>query len=82
MPGAHKIGAAISDPRIAGGKIVDTRLFLNLLYRWKVFWNESLVADAETAVLWWGGRRADKRDFGHNFWFIAQIQIQRNIIFE
>ena len=28
MPGAHKIGAAISGPRIAGGKIMDTRSFL------------------------------------------------------
>ena len=28
MPGAHKIGAAISDPRIAGGKILDMRIFL------------------------------------------------------
>ena len=27
MPGAHKIGAAISGPRIAGGKITDTRIF-------------------------------------------------------
>ena len=29
MPGAHKIGAAISGRRIAGGKITDTRIFLN-----------------------------------------------------
>ena len=29
MPGAHKIGAAISGPRIAGGKnFADTRIFL------------------------------------------------------
>ena len=28
IPGAHKIGAAISGPRIAGGKITDVRLFL------------------------------------------------------
>ena len=27
-PGAHKIGAANSGPRIAGGKIMDVRLFL------------------------------------------------------
>ena len=29
MPGAHKIGAAISGPRIAGRKIMDIRLLLN-----------------------------------------------------
>ena len=29
MPGAHKIGAAISGPGIAGGKLMDTRIFLN-----------------------------------------------------
>ena len=28
MPGAHKIGAAISGPRITGRKITDVRLFL------------------------------------------------------
>ena len=28
MPGAHKIGAAISGPRIAGGNFMHTRLFL------------------------------------------------------
>ena len=28
MPGAHKIGAAISDPRITGGKITDITLSL------------------------------------------------------
>ena len=28
MPGAQKIGAAISGPRIAGGIITDMRLFL------------------------------------------------------
>ena len=28
MPGAHKIGAAISGPRIAGGNFMDTTLFL------------------------------------------------------
>ena len=28
MPGAHKIGTAISGPRIAGRKITDTRLSL------------------------------------------------------
>ena len=27
-PGAHKIGAAVSDPTIAGGKITDMRVFL------------------------------------------------------
>ena len=27
MPGAHRIGAAIFGPRIAGGKITDTRIF-------------------------------------------------------
>ena len=26
VPGAHKIGAAISGPRLAGGKIADMRL--------------------------------------------------------
>ena len=26
--GAHRIGAAISGPRIAGGKIIDVRFFL------------------------------------------------------
>ena len=30
MPGAHKIGAAISGPGIAGGNFMDTALFLNL----------------------------------------------------
>ena len=30
MPGAHKIGAAISGPRITGGNFMDTRIFLNL----------------------------------------------------
>ena len=29
MPGAHKIGAAISGPRIAGGNFMDTTLFLS-----------------------------------------------------
>ena len=29
MPGAHKIGAAISGPRIAGGKFLDMTFFLN-----------------------------------------------------
>ena len=28
MPGAHKIGAAISGPRIAGGNLMDITLFL------------------------------------------------------
>ena len=28
MPGAHKIGAAISGPRITGGNFMDTTLFL------------------------------------------------------
>ena len=27
MPGAHKIGAAISGPRIVGGNFMDTTLF-------------------------------------------------------
>ena len=27
MPGAHKIGAAISGPRITGGNFMDTTLF-------------------------------------------------------
>ena len=31
MPGAHKIGAAISGPRIAGGKIMGMRIFLILI---------------------------------------------------
>ena len=31
MRGTHKIGAAISGPRIAGGKFMDIALFLNLL---------------------------------------------------
>ena len=30
MLGSHKIGAAISGPRIAGGKIADTRIFRSL----------------------------------------------------
>ena len=30
MPGAHKIGAAFSGPRITGGKITDIRLVLSL----------------------------------------------------
>ena len=30
MPGAHKIGAAISGPRITGGNFMDTTLFLIL----------------------------------------------------
>ena len=29
MPGAHKIGATISGPRITGGNFMDTTLFLN-----------------------------------------------------
>ena len=29
MPGAHKIGAAMSGPRITGGNFMDTTLFLN-----------------------------------------------------
>ena len=29
MPGAHKIGAAISGPGIAGGNFMDITLFLN-----------------------------------------------------
>ena len=28
MPGAHKIGAAISGPRITGGNLMDTTLVL------------------------------------------------------
>ena len=28
MPGAHKIGAAISGPRITGGNFMDITLFL------------------------------------------------------
>ena len=31
MPGAHKIGAAISGPRIAGGNFMDITLFLTLV---------------------------------------------------
>ena len=31
IPGAHKTGAAISGPRITGGKLTDTRIFLNYL---------------------------------------------------
>ena len=43
MPGAHKIGAAISGPRFAGGKIADMRLFLTKRRR-------------KDACLWfWGG---------------------------
>ena len=30
MPGAHKIGAAISGPRITGGNFMDTTLFLTM----------------------------------------------------
>ena len=30
MPGAHKIGAAISGPRIAGGNFMDITLFLSV----------------------------------------------------
>ena len=30
MPGAHKIGAAVSGPRIAGGNFTDMRLFLKI----------------------------------------------------
>ena len=30
MPGAHKTGAAISGPRIAGGNFMDITLFLNI----------------------------------------------------
>ena len=33
--GAHKIGAAISGPRIAGRKITDMRIFLKLLGKWE-----------------------------------------------
>ena len=33
MPGAHKIDAVISGPRITGGKIMDMRLDLKLLHR-------------------------------------------------
>ena len=29
MPGAHKSGAAISGPRIAGGKLMDSRRFFS-----------------------------------------------------
>ena len=32
MPATHKIGAAISGPRIAGGNFVDITLFLNWLF--------------------------------------------------
>ena len=31
MPGAHKIGAAISAPRIAGGNFMDIALFLSFI---------------------------------------------------
>ena len=31
IPGAHKIGVAISGPRIAGGKITDMRIFLGIV---------------------------------------------------
>ena len=30
IAGAHKISAAISDPRIAGGKVADIGHFLNI----------------------------------------------------
>ena len=30
IPGAHKIGAAVSGPRVAGGKITDLSLFSSL----------------------------------------------------
>ena len=29
MPGAHKIGAAVSGPRITGGNFMDITFFLN-----------------------------------------------------
>ena len=31
MPGAHKIGSAISGPRITGGNFMDMRIFLKII---------------------------------------------------
>ena len=42
MPGALKIGAAISGLRIAGGKITDMRFFLT--YNWGIRASTSTVA--------------------------------------
>ena len=35
---AHKIGAAISGPRVAGGKITDIRLFLSVFHNLFIGW--------------------------------------------
>ena len=42
MPGAHKIGAAISGPRITGGNFMDTRLGLTYLLQRFLPWTTVL----------------------------------------
>ena len=48
-------------------------------YKQKLFWNEFLVADTETAVLCSldGGRIADRNCFGHNSYFIADTDTEK-----
>ena len=41
MPGAHKIGAAISGPRITGGNFMDTTLFLKKILVCKIWFYPS-----------------------------------------
>ena len=43
FPGVHKIGAAISSPRIADRNFTDTRIFLILLWQWQLGGAKSAV---------------------------------------
>ena len=62
IPGAHKIGAAISGPRIAGGRITDMRLFIIMKtcrYRYRKgrkkhinFFNISFLPPPKTPPFW------------------------------
>ena len=58
IPGAQKIGAAISGPRIAGGKTTDMRLFLNFFPKACPPWDLlSLPPEASWPQRpWWPGR--------------------------
>ena len=47
MPGAHKICAAISSPRIAGGKITDMRLFSSERLASNLLWPRRWHSDSK-----------------------------------
>ena len=52
MPGAHKIGAAISGPRITGGNFMDTRIFLKLTSAENVFGVPWIILSSLLLALW------------------------------